>query len=927
MAVPFARRPAGIRFVDQPPKLPEKLPRMDIAVFAGFASAGPVNLPVVVEDAAQFAAVFGGDVALARDDKRSASVTGCLAPAVRAFFRNGGRRCWIVRLAQEPETDVFPLPGLARIEDGNLTPAFARARSPGSWFDACQVSTALAVQAFKLLDRDVSSRFIRAVPPVSGGFRQGDLLRLSFSGGDREIFLRVESVAEDEASPPGPRRSVGLNVTLLGTLRTVSEPELESGAYEFHWMNPHSIPAPAPGIVLREVSSPPNSGDGRITLEVPAHFSPPPGTLLQVGSGPFLFQVEEYRRSSHTGTPPGPGAQLTGRVFSWSGETSASPPEDPDSAELLTFELRVRRNGIEGAHLAGLGFIPGHPRFWNTLPDDARVFGANPDDPRDPLTNAARDPHFPLAGMADTGAAPSFIPVGMSPLPEPAMAAQHSGRSPLERDGLAHFSAALFLDPRLKDSGVTTLLADADFIRFQTRGAAPLGGIHAALAVEEATLIAVPDAIHHGWDRAELPQAPAPGPSKPREHPSWWHFLACDPPESPPAGIEGPSRGHFLKCDLRVLTPPVLSCEGPDAAGFFTLHWSIADPDATFILEEATGPDWSDAFELRRTDEVTHAVSARAPGDYYYRVRSEADGESSDWSNGVVVSIPALTQWRMNDEFEADTLLDIHRALLRLCAARGDIMAVLSLPEHFREDEAIAYRGSLTAGRLAGGSMVRPLGTGEAHASGFGAVYHPWQIAREETGGLLSTPPDGAASGIIARRSLARGAWIAPANETFAGIVALTPRLSPARISGLLHAQINHIRQEPRGFMALNADTLSDEEELRPIHVRRLLILLRRAALRLGMTFVFEPNDAVLRRTVQGAFESVLQQLFTRGAFAGATPADSYRVVTDDTANIGADFDNGRFRVDLKVAPAAPMSFLTVRLVQTGERATAVEII
>ena len=42
--------------------------------------------------------------------------------------------------------------------------------------------------------------------------------------------------------------------------------------------------------------------------------------------------------------------------------------------------------------------------------------------------------------------------------------------------------------------------------------------------------------------------------------------------------------------------------------------------------------------------------------------------------------------------------------------------------------------------------------------------------------------------------------------------------------------------------MVLSADTLSDDPDLRPINVRRLLILLRRLALRLGATYVFEPQ-------------------------------------------------------------------------------------
>src|SRR3712207_7471121 len=41
--------------------LDEVLPRMDVAAFVGFAASGPLHLPVAVEDASQFAALFGAD--------------------------------------------------------------------------------------------------------------------------------------------------------------------------------------------------------------------------------------------------------------------------------------------------------------------------------------------------------------------------------------------------------------------------------------------------------------------------------------------------------------------------------------------------------------------------------------------------------------------------------------------------------------------------------------------------------------------------------------------------------------------------------------------------------------------------------------------------------------------------------------------------
>jgi len=65
MSAPSVRRLAGISFVNQPPQVAEKLPRMDTAVFVVFTSAGPLNEPVMLEDAAQFEAIFGDDLPLA----------------------------------------------------------------------------------------------------------------------------------------------------------------------------------------------------------------------------------------------------------------------------------------------------------------------------------------------------------------------------------------------------------------------------------------------------------------------------------------------------------------------------------------------------------------------------------------------------------------------------------------------------------------------------------------------------------------------------------------------------------------------------------------------------------------------------------------------------------------------------------------------
>jgi len=88
---------------------------------------------------------------------------------------------------------------------------------------------------------------------------------------------------------------------------------------------------------------------------------------------------------------------------------------------------------------------------------------------------------------------------------------------------------------------------------------------------------------------------------------------------------------------------------------------------------------------------------------------------------------------------------------------------------------------------------------------------------------------------------------------------------------------------------------------------------------------VFEPNSPAFRRLVQRGFTEMLDLMFVRGAFAGASPATSYQVVTDDSLNTEQSVDQGRFIVELRVAPSLPMNFLTIRLIQNGSRTSVTE--
>src|ERR1700730_696976 len=213
MTVRVSRRLPGFRFEVQPPPLTDVLPRMDVAVFVGFAASGPLHTPVVVEDVAQFTAIFGEDVPLAWDQQRGELVYAYLASAVRAFFRNGGRRCWGIRVAGNAQYTYFPIPSLVQVcpgKDGTIEgdrPAFARARSQGSGPDSLRVAATLlsqsyTVEQFSMLEQQIDLTV--AAPKAANDIVVGDLLRLTFHDQDYMLMCVVQSVqalTADDTSP------------------------------------------------------------------------------------------------------------------------------------------------------------------------------------------------------------------------------------------------------------------------------------------------------------------------------------------------------------------------------------------------------------------------------------------------------------------------------------------------------------------------------------------------------------------------------------------------------------------------------------------------------------------------------------------------------------------------------------------------------
>ena len=191
------RRLPGLRFEAQSPPLADAMPRMDVAVFVGFASSGPINQPVVVEDSTQFAAIFGEDAPLAWDAERGLPMRAYLGPTVRDFFRQDGRRCWIIRVARDAIYNYFPIPALLEQRaNGDLFPAFARVRSEGSWSDELLVGASLQVHPIEVTGASFSENQFELSPNSPGDVQPGDLLRFNLRDEGCGAFGVVESVQD-----------------------------------------------------------------------------------------------------------------------------------------------------------------------------------------------------------------------------------------------------------------------------------------------------------------------------------------------------------------------------------------------------------------------------------------------------------------------------------------------------------------------------------------------------------------------------------------------------------------------------------------------------------------------------------------------------------------------------------------------------------
>src|ERR1700754_2278822 len=135
----------GVYFISPPKAAGLGLPPLDVAAFVGFAERGPLDTPLAVEDFHVYTAVFGGDLPLAREED-GRKIFANLSTSVAAFFANGGRRCYVVRVAGRKATRArFTLPGMIALDEGAAKLVAIKASSEGRWSERLRFGAQLQV--------------------------------------------------------------------------------------------------------------------------------------------------------------------------------------------------------------------------------------------------------------------------------------------------------------------------------------------------------------------------------------------------------------------------------------------------------------------------------------------------------------------------------------------------------------------------------------------------------------------------------------------------------------------------------------------------------------------------------------------------------------------------------------------------------------
>jgi hypothetical protein len=263
------------------------------------------------------------------------------------------------------------------------------------------------------------------------------------------------------------------------------------------------------------------------------------------------------------------------------------------------------------------------------------------------------------------------------------------------------------------------------------------------------------------------------------------------------------------------------------------------------------------------------------------------------------------------------TSVGVQQKMKEIAEARADCVAILDIPyaQLASVDNMLTWRTET-----------------QNFNSSYCALYAPWcKVQDEWNDKVVEVPPSGYVASQYAYNDLVGETWLAPAgfNRGLMNVLGFTNVFSSGDRDSLYEVQINPCQMfRGRGNVIWGQKTEQTKASaLDRVNVRRLLIVIEKAASIFLQNFVFEPNNSTTRFRITAGLDEYMNQLAAGGAFQQEGGDNGYLVLCNETNNTPAIIDRNELHVDLFVKPVRMAEFIQLQAIITSTGASFNELI
>lgn len=236
----------------------------------------------------------------------------------------------------------------------------------------------------------------------------------------------------------------------------------------------------------------------------------------------------------------------------------------------------------------------------------------------------------------------------------------------------------------------------------------------------------------------------------------------------------------------------------------------------------------------------------------------------------------------------------------------GDRFAILTVPKGSSAQEAVDWF-RFTLGRF----------------SDYAALYWPWVRVADplSNGRPLTVPPLGHVAGVYARTDSTKNVGKSPGGTVDGALKFLLglefEQISQGERDLVYPNKINPLISSPNtGLAVWGVRTISNQSEWRFINARRLFMFLEKSIFNATSWIVFENNGTALWGKIKAQLTGFLSDLFSQNYFAGTTPAEAFFVKVDSSNNTPASIEAGIVNIAVGIAPNKPAEFVVFNFQQ-----------